>query len=91
MMPGLMILGLGIGLTMSPLNRYVLFVTPVAKGTASALMSMIDMSIIGLSVAAANYVYKTYNFYHLTGYYGILGLVYFTVIGLLILKHDASK
>jgi DHA1 family multidrug/chloramphenicol efflux transport protein-like MFS transporter len=45
----------------SPLSRFILFSTPVAKGTASALMSMILMSVQALGIQIANALYATHN------------------------------
>ena len=61
LIPGLMVYFFGLGMAGSPLSRFILFSTPVAKGTASALMSMILMSVQALGIQIANALYATHN------------------------------
>ncbi len=61
LMPGLILYFFSLGLTGAPLNRHILFSTAVAKGTASALMSMILMCIQALGIEIANYFYRFHN------------------------------
>lgn len=53
LMPGLVLYLFGHGFTSAPLNRFILFSTPVAKGTASATVSMLVMLILGIGVELA--------------------------------------
>ncbi len=56
LIPGIIIYFFGLGITIGPLNRIILFSTPVAKGTASALMTLIAMFIQALGLEAANFL-----------------------------------
>lgn len=77
LMPGLIIYGFGLGITAAPLNRFILFSTPVSKGTAYALMSMVSMCAQAIGVEIANYVYARHNNSHFGLYCAIVGLCYF--------------
>ncbi|MDF1758859.1 MAG: MFS transporter [Legionellaceae bacterium] len=57
LMPGVIIYFFGFGFCASPIYRLTLYTTKVTKGTASALLSMIYMSIQGISLEVANMVY----------------------------------
>ncbi|MBA2651956.1 MAG: MFS transporter [Tatlockia sp.] len=61
LMPGLIVYFFGIGVMGAPLNRFILFSTPVSKGTTSALMSMISMCIQALGIELANYFYTSHS------------------------------
>lgn len=75
LMPGLLIYSFGIGVAIAPLNRLVLFATPVSKGTAYAVMSMINMCIQALAIETATPVYANHNNSHLGLYYAIVGAI----------------
>ena len=53
--PGVIIYFFGLGITVSPWNRLILFATPVAKGTASALMTLLEAIIQALGIEFANH------------------------------------
>lgn len=61
LMPGLIVNFFGLGLTGAPLNRFILFSTPVGKGTTAALESLIGMSIQGLGIEIANRMYASHQ------------------------------
>ncbi len=61
LMPGLIIYFLGSGIATAPLNRFILFSTPVSKGTTSALISMITMTIQGVGIEVSNWIYLSHN------------------------------
>lgn len=61
LMPGLIVYLFGHGFTNAPLNRLILFSTPVAKGMASATLSMLCMLILGLGVELATIMDITNN------------------------------
>lgn len=65
LIPGILIYFFGYGMFAAPMTRYLLFITPVTKGTASALFSMIFMSVQGLGIEIANKIYAAThsNFY----------------------------
>ena len=80
LIPGLTIYGFGLGVTAGPLSRYVLFATPVSKGTAYAMISMVSMSVQALGVELANYVYSNHNNSSFAAYCAALGLVYLAAL-----------
>ena len=61
LMPGMILYFIGSGIAAAPMNRHTLFSTNVSKGTASALVSMITMSILAVGIEAANYMYLTHS------------------------------
>lgn len=61
LMPGLIVYFVGAGIATAPLNRFILFSTEVSKGTASALNSVIGMSIQGLGIEASNALYLSHS------------------------------
>lgn len=76
LIPGLTLYGFGTGVTAAPLNRLVLFSTPVSKGTAYAMISMLCMVAQALSIEAGNFVYTLHNNYYFGLYCSFIGLVY---------------
>jgi len=80
LLPGLSIYGFGMGIACGPLNRYVLFATPVSKGTAYAMISMVSMSVQAFGVEIANYVYTNHNNASFAAYCAGVGLVYLATI-----------
>ena len=66
----------------APLNRFCLYITPVSKGTASALLSLSVMIIGALGIEIANKFYA----HHVNLYFGIycngLMLLFLVFIGL---------
>jgi DHA1 family multidrug/chloramphenicol efflux transport protein-like MFS transporter len=77
LIPGLVIYFFGLGITAAPLNRFILFCTPISKGTTSALMSMIGMCAQALGIEIANHLYQSHN-NSLFGFYcALVGFVYF--------------
>ena len=81
LMPGLILYFLGIGLTGSPLARFTLYATDVTKGTASALMGLILMSLQAIGIELINYLYSTHNNLVFAGYCSGVGFVYFILMG----------
>ena len=53
LMPGLIVYFFGYGLAGAPLNRFALYSTHVAKGSASAVLSMLTMLILALGIEVA--------------------------------------
>lgn len=76
LMPGLTIYGFGLGVACAPLSRLILFSTPVSKGTAYAVMSMVSMCAQAIGVEAANQVYSKHNNSHFGLYCAIVGIIY---------------
>jgi MFS transporter, DHA1 family, multidrug/chloramphenicol efflux transport protein len=91
LIPGLIVYFFGIGVTAAPLNRFVLFSTPIAKGTTSALMSIISMCIQALGIEIANFLYSSHN-NNLIGFYcAFIGLVYYLFLGATLYKYLAPN
>ncbi len=61
LMPGLLVYFWGAGIVAAPLNRFILFSTPVSKGTTSALISLITMVIQGVGIEVVNVLYLSHN------------------------------
>jgi DHA1 family multidrug/chloramphenicol efflux transport protein-like MFS transporter len=87
LIPGILIYFFGLGFAGSPLYRLVLYSTPVMKGTASALMTMIGMLIQAVGLALANLLYTTHNNIILAFYCVVVGLLYIV----LLVKIEANK
>lgn len=82
LMPGIIIYFFGYGIVGAPLTRFILFSTPVSKGTASALLSMLTMVIQGLGIEAANVLYLSHDNYIFGGSCALLGIAYFIFFGI---------
>jgi DHA1 family multidrug/chloramphenicol efflux transport protein-like MFS transporter len=54
LMPGLVVYSFGYGIATASLYRFILFVIPIGTGTASAVISMISMSCLGVGVELGN-------------------------------------
>jgi DHA1 family multidrug/chloramphenicol efflux transport protein-like MFS transporter len=76
LMPGLILYFFGMGYAFSPLNRLALFSTPVMKGMASALISLIFMSMQGFGLMLANAVYFSHQNFLLGLYCFVSGILY---------------
>ncbi len=86
LMPGLIIYFVGSGIAAAPLNRYILFSTTVSKGTASALISMLIMSILALGIEAANFLYLSHNNRILGISFAITGAAFMVCVVSLLLR-----
>lgn len=76
LMPGLIVYFFGLGIAGGPLNRLILFSTPVGKGTTSAFMSMMVMSIQAIGIEVSNLLYHSHN-NQLFGFYcACIGLLH---------------
>ena len=91
LMPGLMIYFLGIGLTGSPLARFTLYSTEVTKGTASALMGLVLMSLQAVGIEVVNYLYASHSNFVLALYCAGVGVVYLTMMGGIFLMVQKEK
>ncbi|MFZ4077313.1 MAG: multidrug transporter MdfA, partial [Legionellaceae bacterium] len=78
--PGLILYFFGLGIAGSPLSRFILFSTPVAKGTASALMSMVLMSLQAVGVEVVNKLYTSHDNAVFGLYCAGVGLIYGLVV-----------
>jgi len=59
---GLLLYFFGLGICDGPLYRRTLFSTTVSKGTASALMSLCIMALLGLGIELIKYFYTLYHY-----------------------------
>jgi len=85
---GLITYFFGYGLCGGPLNRFILFSTPISKGTAAALMSMILMCIQAGGIELVNDLYATHSNVLFGLYCAVVGAVYFLVIlGVFYVEH----
>lgn len=81
LMPGLMLYFFGLGLTGSPLGRFTLFATDITKGTASAMMGLVLMSLQAIGIEVVNHLYSLHNNLVFGTYCASVGLVYVGVMG----------
>ncbi|MGQ3892769.1 MFS transporter [Legionella sp. CNM-4043-24] len=91
LIPGMTLYGFGMGVAVAPLNRLILFSTPVSKGTAYAMISVLSMCAQAAGVEIGNYVYAQHNNYYFGLYCSITGLVYLAglfLTGRLLEKRD---
>lgn len=82
LMPGLILYFFGLGISNGPLGRLILFSTPVAKGTASALMTMSLMCILALGIEAGNLLYIRHDHQVLAYYFALTGIAYAIFVSL---------
>ncbi len=75
LMPGLICYFFGLGITVAPLNRFVLFLTPIGKGTTSAVISMMVMVFQGLGIEVGNILYASHSNVIFGFYCALLGLL----------------
>lgn len=57
LMPGIFVYFFSLSIVSAPFNRYALFITPVAKGTASAILSLLGMLVNALGIEIAGMFY----------------------------------
>jgi len=81
LMPGLIVYFFALGLAGAPLNRFILFSTPVGKGTTSALMSMIIMCVQALGIEVANSIYRSHNNVHFGLFCATVAIIYCIFLG----------
>ncbi|PWY56003.1 multidrug transporter MdfA [Legionella qingyii] len=82
LLPGTIIYFFALSVINAPLNRYCLFVTPVSKGTASALVSLCVMVVGAIGTEVANLFYKQHNNLHFGLYCNAIELIFLVFIGL---------
>jgi MFS transporter, DHA1 family, multidrug/chloramphenicol efflux transport protein len=82
LMPGLIVYFFGLGVTAAPLNRFILFSTPVGKGTTSAIMSMFTMCIIAVGIELGNGLYESHDNLRFGVYCALVGVAYFIFLRL---------
>lgn len=76
LLPGLVLYGFGMGVATAPFSRLTLFSTPVGKGTAYAMISMVSMSVQAFGVECGNYVYRQHSNAAFGLFCGLGGLLY---------------
>ncbi|WP_454780902.1 MFS transporter [Legionella sp. WA2022007384] len=88
LLPGTIIYFFALSVINAPLNRYCLFVTPVSKGTASALVSLCVMVVGAIGTEGANFFYKHHNNLHFGLYCNVIELIFLIFIGLTFLSKN---
>lgn len=76
LLPGLILYFFSLGFATAPMERFILFATPVGKGTTSALKSLISMVMIGAGVEATNRIYPLFGLKGLASFFGLTGILY---------------
>lgn len=61
LVPPFMLYFFGLGLSTAPLERLILFCTPIGKGTATALLTLMTMLLQALGIEFANILYAHFN------------------------------
>jgi len=82
MLPGIIIYFFGLSIVTAPLNRFCLFITPVSKGTASAVLSLSVMLIGALGIEIANIFYTNHYNLYFGLYCNVIGALFLLCIGL---------
>ncbi|STY29438.1 multidrug efflux system protein [Legionella wadsworthii] len=82
LLPGTIIYFFALSVINAPLNRYCLFVTPVSKGTASAIVSLCVMVVGAIGTEVANIFYKNHNNLHFALYCNAIELIFLLCVGL---------
>lgn len=93
LMPGLMLYFFGLSIVGAPLSRLILFSTPIAKGTTSALLSMVSSLTQALGIEVANMLYISHAKSNLifSGYCAVIGIIYcIFLLGALTLSKTTS-
>lgn len=90
-MPGLMLYFFGLGLTGSPLARFTLFSTNITKGTASAMMGLVLMSLQAIGIEVVNDLYASHNNLIFGLYCASVGVLYMGVMGGIFLCSKREK
>lgn len=80
LIPGILIYFFGSGFVGAPLNRMVLYSTSMTKGTASAVMSMIEMCLQAAGLALVNVFYASHSNLILSSYCLLVGVLYIVSI-----------
>lgn len=80
LIPGLTLYGFGLGITSGPCNRHLLFITPISKGTTNALISMLQLAIMGVGTELANLCYQSQNNLYFGEYAAVCALIYFILM-----------
>ncbi len=90
LMPGLIFYFFALGITTAPLTRLVLYSTPIAKGTTSALMSITIMSILAIGIEVINDLYASHNNSIFGFYCAAIGVIYFLLMEVVLFFSKAN-
>ena len=82
LLPGVIAYFFALSIMNAPLNRYCLFITPVSKGTASAVISLGVMTIGALGIEIANKYYSNHSNLSFGLYCNAVILLFLLCIGL---------
>jgi DHA1 family multidrug/chloramphenicol efflux transport protein-like MFS transporter len=81
LLPGIIIYFFSLSIINAPLNRLCLYVTPVSKGTASALISLCVMIIGSIGIEIASSFYNLHNNLNFGLYCNAVGLLFLVFMG----------
>lgn len=90
LLPGTILYFFSLSIINAPLNRFSLYSTPVSKGTASALVSLMIMIIGALGIEAASLFYDKHNNFYFGLYCTFVSTIYLLLILLALLKDKSS-
>jgi MFS transporter, DHA1 family, multidrug/chloramphenicol efflux transport protein len=91
LMPGLIPYFFGVGVVAAPLSRLILFSTPMGKGTASALMTLVIMCIEALGIEVANWLYSTHSNWNFGLFCALTACLYLVfLVGAFLLSHNGK-
>lgn len=82
LLPGIIVYFFALSLINAPLNRFCLFITPVTKGTASAIVSLLLMVVGAIGIELGSAAYKGHINAHLGLYCTATGILYLLCIAL---------
>lgn len=91
LMPGLVAYSIGYGMAITALNRFILFVTQVSKGTTSALISTFSMCFQAAGIEIANVLFDKNDIIAIAKYSGVIALLYGLCVLMCIVFHNKSK
>ena len=87
----LSIYAFGIAVTNSTLTRLILYSSPIAKGSVSAILSLITTSILALNTFSMTFIYKTESNVHFGIFCFFVGLVFFPLISLFLISDKRAS
>ena len=91
LLPGLVIYSLGYGLAVTPLNRFILFLTQIGTGSTAALISTISMCCLAAGSALGNTLFLVDGNLGIANYAAWVGIIYFACAFGCILPFKSEK
>ena len=91
LLPGIIIYFFALSIINAPLNRFCLFITPVSKGTASALISLSIMIIGATGIEVASAFYQEHINLHFGIFCNVIGALFLLFISLAFMSKKEQK